>query len=109
MIGDEAPYATNPPVLEVTAYEVIADPPSELGGVNVIVASPLPRVAVPIVGASGTVAGTTEFDVAEEILVPFAFVAVTVNVYVVPFVRPVIVIGELPPVAVKPPGLDVTV
>jgi hypothetical protein len=88
---------------------VIAEPPLETGAENVIVACPLPCVAVPIVGAPGTVAGITELLVAEEILVPFAFVAVTVNVYVVPFVRPVIVIGELPPTAVTPPGLDVTV
>ena len=35
--------------------------------------------------------------------------AVTVNVYVVPVVKPVTVIGELVPVAVMPPGDDVTV
>jgi len=32
--------------------------------------------------------------------IPTAFVAVTVNVYATPFVKPVMVIGELPPVAV---------
>jgi len=47
--------------------------------------------------------------VPDEVLVPTALVAVTVNVYVVPFVRPVIVIGDEPPVAVKPPTFDVTV
>jgi hypothetical protein len=62
-----------------------------------------------MVGAPGTVAGTTELLVAEEILVPFAFVAVTVKVYAVPLVNPVIVIGEEPLVAVNPPGLEVTV
>jgi hypothetical protein len=36
VIGDEPPVAVWPP-LEVTVYEVIADPPS-LPGVNVIVA-----------------------------------------------------------------------
>jgi hypothetical protein len=41
--------------------------------------------------------------------VPKAFVAVTVKVYAVPVVRPVTVIGELVPVAVMPPGDDVTV
>jgi hypothetical protein len=41
--------------------------------------------------------------------VPLAFVAVTVNVYAVPFVKPVTVIGEDAPVAVIPPGLEVTV
>ena len=99
-IGDVPPVAVNPPVLDVTVYEVIAEPPFEDGAENVIVASPLPRVAVPIVGASGTVAGTTELVVAEAILVPFEFVAVTVKVYVTPFVRPVTVRGELPPLAV---------
>jgi hypothetical protein len=36
-------------------------------------------------------------------------VAVTVNVYAVPLVRPVTVMGEAEPVAVMPPGLEVTV
>ena len=62
-----------------------------------------------MVGASGTVAGVTALLVAEEILVPNIFVAVTVNVYVAPLVRPVMVIGDAPPVAVNPPVLEVTV
>jgi hypothetical protein len=41
--------------------------------------------------------------------VPIAFVAVTVNVYDVPAVKPLTVIGDELPVAVTPPGLDVTV
>jgi hypothetical protein len=41
--------------------------------------------------------------------VPIALVAVTVKVYEVPTVSPVTVIGELAPLAVKPPGLEVTV
>jgi hypothetical protein len=41
--------------------------------------------------------------------VPFEFVAVTVNVYAVPSVRPVTVIGLDEPVAVILPGSDVTV
>jgi hypothetical protein len=36
-------------------------------------------------------------------------VAVTVKVYVVPFVKPVTVTGELAPDAVIPPGEEVTV
>jgi hypothetical protein len=36
-------------------------------------------------------------------------VAVTVNVYAVPLVKPETVIGEEEPVPVKPPGLEVTV
>ena len=61
-----------------------------------------------MVGAPGVVAGTTELLVAEETLVPSAFVAVTVKVYVTPLVSPVTTSGEDPPVAVCPP-LEVTV
>ena len=54
------------------------------------------------------VAGVTETEVPEEVLVPTALVAVTVNEYVAPLVRPVMTIGEEPPVAVCP-SLEVTV
>jgi hypothetical protein len=37
-------------------------------------------VAVTLVGAPGTVDGTTEFELDDEILIPTLFVAVTVNV-----------------------------
>ena len=56
--------------------------------------------------------GTTLFEAAEAGPMPFALVAVTVKVYEVPLVRPVIVIGhadgpaQLP---VIPKGLDVAV
>ncbi len=79
---------------------MIAEPPFETGALKVMVACPLPAVAVPIVGAPGTVEGTIELLVAEAVLVPLAFVAVTVNVYVVPLLRPVTVIGEEPAEAV---------
>jgi hypothetical protein len=59
---------------------VIADPPFDTGAVKVTEAEALPRVAVPMVGVPGTVAGVTEFDAAEAVLVPIALVAVTVNV-----------------------------
>jgi hypothetical protein len=58
----------------------MAEPPFDTGGVNVIVALPLLLVAVPIIGASGTVAGVTELLALDAVLVPTAFVAVTVNV-----------------------------
>ena len=54
-------------------------------------------------------AGVTELDAAEALPVPAPLVAVTVNVYVTPFVRPVTVIGELEPVLVAPNGFEVTV
>ena len=109
VVVELAVLEVNPPGEDVTVYEVIAEPPLDTGAENVIVASPFPRVAVPIVGASGVVAGTTELLVPEETLVPCALVAVTVNVYVVPFVKPVTVSGDEPPVAVNPPGEEVTV
>jgi hypothetical protein len=109
VIGEPLLEAVKPPVLEVAVYVVIADPPLLAGAVNVIVAEPFPAVAETLVGAPGVVAGVTEFEVAEAVLVPVAFVAVTVNVYAVPFVRPVMVIGEPPLVAVKFPILEETV
>ena len=68
---------------------MIAEPPLEDGAVNVTVACALPSVAVPMDGAPGTAPGLTEFEAEDAVLVPAEFVAVTVNVYAVPFVRPV--------------------
>jgi hypothetical protein len=62
-----------------------------------------------MVGAPGALAAVTEFEGAEPAPVPTAFVAVTEKVYIVPLVRPVTTIGEDVPVAVTPPGDDVTV
>jgi hypothetical protein len=50
------------------------------GAVKLTVACALPRVAVPIVGAPGTLAGVAEFDAAEAAPVPTALLAVTVKV-----------------------------
>lgn len=55
------------------------------------------------------VLGVMEFETAEDGLVPTELVAVTVKVYAVLLVRPVTVMGEEVPVAVKPPGFEVTV
>jgi hypothetical protein len=54
-------------------------------------------------------AGVTELLGDDATDVPIAFVAVTVNVYDVPLVKPVTVIGDELPVPVAPPGLAVTV
>jgi hypothetical protein len=77
--------------------------------VKEITAAELPRLALTEVGASGTVAGVTELLVPDGVLVPIALVAVTLNVYAVPFERPVMMIGDDVLVAVKPPTLEVTV
>jgi hypothetical protein len=57
--------------------------------------------------------GVTEFDADDAADVPWLFVAVTVNVYAVPDVKPVTVIALLHVaevnVPVLPPGLDVAV
>ena len=50
------------------------------GGVNVTEAWVFPRVAVPMAGGLGTVAGMTPFDDADEALVPMVLVAVVVQV-----------------------------
>jgi len=68
------------PGFEVTVYPVIAEPPSLAGAVNVTVARVFPAVAVPIVGAPGTVEGVTGFEAELAGPVPLAFVAVTVKV-----------------------------
>ena len=64
---------------------------------------------VPIVGAPGATAETVDAEALDGSDVPALFVAVTVNVYEVPAVRPETVIGEEVPVPVNPPGLEVTV
>jgi hypothetical protein len=87
----------------------MAEPPSDAGAVQYNSTLVSPIVAARFVGAPGTVAGVTALDADDAEPVPTALVAVTVNVYETPFVRPVMVIGEDPPVAVIPPGLEVTV
>lgn len=108
VIGELAPVPVSPPGLDVSVYEVIAEP---LFGaaVKAIDAVVLPGVAVSPVAAPGTVNGVTAELAAEGGEFPAALVATTVNVYAVPFVKPVTVSGDEAPVAVRPPGLAVTV
>jgi hypothetical protein len=112
VMGLAVPVPVIPLGLEVAVKPDRALPPVELGAVKAMIALALPAVAVPMVGAPGTVpvAGVTLFDAAEATLVPMALVAVTVKVYAVPFVRPLTVIGAFAlPVPVNPPGLEVAV
>jgi hypothetical protein len=53
--------------------------------------------------------GVTELEALDAAEVPAADVAVTVNVYAVPAVNPLTVIGEEASVPVSPPGEEVTV
>ena len=88
----------------------MALPPLLAGAVKATVALALPAVAVPIVGAPGTVAatfGVTLFDATEGAPVPKALVAATVQVTAVPLVNPVTVIGDAAPVFERPPQVAV--
>jgi hypothetical protein len=100
--GDEAHVPVCPPD-DVAVYEMIAAPPLLAGGVKLTVACALPAVAVPMVGAPGTVAGVTLFEAADAGPVPTELVAVTVNVYAVPLARPATVQAEVAHVPVCPP------
>jgi hypothetical protein len=88
-------------------------PPLLAGAVNATLAVVMPvAVAVPIVGAPGTVNGVILLLALLAELVPTELVAVTVNVYAVPRVNPGTLIVPDPAcdnVPVNPPGLLVAV
>jgi hypothetical protein len=71
VIGDDAPVAVILPGLDVTVY--VADTPPVAPGVNETEACAFPSVAVPIVGACGTVVAVTpdEAELAEDVPVLF--------------------------------------
>jgi hypothetical protein len=82
---------------------VIVAPPLDAGAVHATVTDVvLATVAVPIVGAPGTVAGVTELDALDKPEVPAVFVAVALKKYVVPFAKPVITHEPEAPVIVQP-------
>ena len=77
---------------EVAVYVVIVSPPLEAGCVKATVAVVDPvAVAVPIVGAPGTVRGVTEDDAVEKLPLPAALMARTWKMYGVPLAKPVTV------------------
>jgi len=94
-----------------TLYPVIAEPPSATGAVHDTAAWAFPGVAVTAIGAPGTVLGVVAALASDSGEVPIALVAVTVKVYAVPLVRPVIVAVLAAPVVltVAPSGDAVTV
>jgi hypothetical protein len=80
----------------------MGEPPVEFGAVHVTVTFPLAPTADVIAGAPGTVIGVTEDETAEAALEPMALVALTVNVYAVPFINPATVhVKIVAPVAVQ--------
>ena len=86
-------------------------PPLLAGAMKLTEAEAFSTTATTLVGAPGTVAGVTALDGLLAGPVPTLLVAVTVKVYVVPFVSPVTVhaSGPLVHVHVATPGLAVTV
>jgi len=94
----------------VAVYRVMAAPPSDAGALQLTVARASLATAATPVGEPGTVAGVTELLAVDAALVPALFVAVTVKVYDVPFVKPVTTQDSAPVVVqVAPPGDAVTV
>jgi hypothetical protein len=106
-IGPMVPDALCPPGLATTVYVTGAPPVSP--GANATAAWASPALATTLAGVAGLRAGVTALDAELARPVPTAFVARTVNVYAVPLLSPVTTRGLLEPVAVNPPGLDVTV
>ena len=117
VIGLDAPVPVMPPGDDVTVYPVMAAPPFDAGAVNVIDADVLPAVAVPIVGAPGTVTGdeatrdmldgfvSEPLFVTDIVFVP-ALAGVYVNVPVgVPLLMDTVVGVNVPP---PPPSDGVT-
>lgn len=69
----------------------MVEPPSSTGAVHVTTADALPADADTLAGEVAAVgAGVTALDSADGVPAPAALVAAMVNVYVVPFVKPVI-------------------
>src|SRR5665648_137387 len=102
--------AVAPPGDAVTVYPVIDEPPLLAGAVQLTVAEAFPGVADTAVGAPGTVLGVTAALATDASDVPAALVAVTVNVYAVPFLKPLTVVDvPMIMVTVAPPGDAVTV
>lgn len=67
---------------------MIVLPPLDEGADHVTVARALPAVALTLSGTPAALAGTVDAEGSDGFPVPLAFVAVTVNVYESPFVRP---------------------
>jgi len=101
LIGLVAFGVVTAPGLHVATKLVIAEPPLDAGGVKEIVAKPFPGVAVPMVGAPGTVGAIVIEKLCVTVPPLFAAVTTPVNVPVafgVPVSAPVV------PFNVRPVG-----
>ena len=98
VIGDTLFEPVIPPGLLVAVHEVMEEP-WLLPGVNATEAVSVftaPAVAVPMVGASGAADGVIALDEPEDRPLPLVFVQYTVNVYDVPIVKALTVMGLEP-------------
>ena len=105
----EAVVQVNEPGFEVTVYRLIAAPLLAGAVQETNAEASIAPVATTEDGASGTAEGTTDNDAEEAVPVPDTFVAVTVNEYDVPFVRPETVHEVVAVMHWNPPGFEVTV
>ena len=97
-----APVGAVTPAVRRSCVTDVFDPALKAAAIGVVDTG----VNTGVVGATGV----TELDATDALPVPAAFVAVTVNTYAVPLVRPVTVQERAPVVVhVRPPGLAVTV
>ena len=106
VMGEAEPVTQMPP--QVAVKLMMAEPPFDAGAENDTDPRPSPGLVALMVGGPGTVAGTT-FTVADAAPVPAAFDAVTEQLYTVPLVSPVTLIGDAPPGAEILPGLQIAV
>ncbi len=100
-----------PPGLAVAVYPVTPPVPPDDGAVHETTTWVLPATPETPVGAPANTNGVTDAEALLALEFPYALVAMTVNVYAVPFVNPVTVhVAALPAaVHVAPPGLAVAV
>jgi hypothetical protein len=93
-----------------TSYLVIAEPPV-FGSVKLTVADPFPADATTFVGVEGLPTGVTAVEATDGPELPTPFLAIAVNVYGVPLLKPDISHPALGFVVthVNPPGDEVTI
>ena len=89
---------------DVTVYRKTAEPPLLAGARKETDADASPIAAVTPVGAFGTVDGVSADDGSDAAEVPMPFVATTLKVYAVPFVKPVTVHASAMTVDVQVPA-----
>src|ERR1019366_7560314 len=110
LAGDAGEVPATLVALTVNVYAVMAEPPLLVGAVQDTAALASAALADTALGAPGTVLGVTPALASEAVEGPTMLVALTVNLYAVPLVRPVTVALVAPVVvAVRPPGEAVTV